>query len=75
MLYSLVKAHIKAEQGGMHLGDVRPRNIFINQDARVKVATSLSWPLEVSNIQKMMEKNAAYVAPEDLQKIGANNVF
>ena len=42
------KFHRKTEK----MGDVRPKNIFVNEDGKVKVATKYSWPREISNYEK-----------------------
>jgi len=54
---------------------VRPRNIFLNEEGKIKVANSLSWPSEVSNIQKAMDKVSTYLSPEDLARIGKSELF
>ncbi|MCB0371168.1 MAG: hypothetical protein KDD45_17565 [Bdellovibrionales bacterium] len=46
-----------------NLVDIRPNNIFLNEDGKIKVASSLSWPLESTNIQKAMDKEPTYLAP------------
>ena len=43
--------------------------------ARVKVANSLSWPLENNNIQKSLDKTHTYIAPEDLERINRGEFF
>lgn len=75
LLWGLSKARIQAVEVGEHLGDVRPRNIFLNEDGDIKVSNSLSWPLETSNVQKAMDKIATYLAPEDLDRISKNELF
>ena len=69
LLYSLVRANGQACQLNQQLVDLRPTNIFLNEDGNIKVSTNLSWPLEISNIQKAMDKEATYLAPEDLLQI------
>jgi len=71
----LAYARHQATAAGEKLGDVRPRNIFLNEEGKIKVANSLSWPSEVSNIQKTMDKIATYIAPEDLGRVGKNELF
>lgn len=51
------------------MGDIRPRNIFLNREGEIKVSHSLAWPLEVTNLQKALDKIPTYLAPEDLDKI------
>jgi hypothetical protein len=75
LLYSLVRARNQAFQVGQNLLDIRPNNTFLNEDGRIKVASSLSWPMEISNIQKAMDKEATYLAPEDLERISRNEMF
>jgi hypothetical protein len=54
---------------GERLGDIRPENIFLNEVGNIRVSNSLSWPLEVTNLQKAYDKVVTYLAPEDLAKI------
>ncbi len=47
MLYSLVIAREEVVRCGVKgLGDVRPGNVFLNDEGRVKVGCVLSWPRE-----------------------------
>ncbi len=62
-MYSLVHAREQAAGVGEKLGDVRPRNVFLDENGGIKVTNSLSWPSEISNIQKTMDKIATYLAP------------
>ena len=57
------------------MGDVRPINIFLNEQGNIKVINQLSWPLEPTNIQKTMDKTATYVSPEDLRRISHGEYF
>ena len=68
----MVRARNQAFQVSQSLVDIRPSNIFLNQDGKIKVASSLSWPMEISNIQKAMDKEPTYLAPEDLERIAKN---
>lgn len=45
LLWGLAKARMQAHSAGEQLGDIRPRNIFLNETGDIKVANSLSWPL------------------------------
>lgn len=47
----------------------------MNEHGNIKVANSLSWPLEVSNIQKSYDKTVTYLAPEDFIKIAKGETF
>jgi hypothetical protein len=75
LLFSLVDARAQASAIGERLGDVRPKNIFLNEEGKIKVSNSLTWPLEVSNIQKSLDKIVTYLAPEDLIKIERGEAF
>ena len=44
LLYSIGKAREQAFAAEEKLGDVRPKNIFLNEDGNIKVANSLTWP-------------------------------
>ena len=37
---------------GYQIGDLQPRNIFLNAEQEVKVACKLSWPNQVSAYRK-----------------------
>jgi hypothetical protein len=41
----------------------------LNREGEIKVSHSLAWPLEVTNLQKALDKIPTYLAPEDLDKI------
>lgn len=69
MLLTLSEGRREAEAVGEGLGDIRPKNIFLNEEGKIKVSSSLSWPLENTNIQKSFDKVATYLAPEDLESI------
>jgi hypothetical protein len=53
---------------------VRPKNIFLNEKGSIRVANSLSWPLENTNVQKSFDKTPTYLAPEDLLKLQQGEV-
>ena len=40
--------------GGKKVGDIRPLNIFVNDNGQVKVANHLSWPSESNNYEKVL---------------------
>ena len=63
LLLSLAEARRQAATVGEWLGDVRPDNIFLNEAGNIKVSNSLSWPLEVNNLQKTFDKTVTYLAP------------
>lgn len=40
---------------GAKIGDVRPQNIFLNDEGKIKIVNIHSWPRELSNYQKSFE--------------------
>jgi serine/threonine protein kinase len=52
------------------LGDIKPGNVFISRDERVKVASIHSFPHETTNFAKLLSENSpsyeVLLAPEDL---------
>ena len=52
-------------QGEM-LGDVRPRNILLNEFGKIKIPTLRMWPKELNKYQKMIGNTVTYLAPEEL---------
>ncbi len=75
LLFSLIEGRKQAAAVGERLGDIRPDNIFLNEDGNIKVSNSLSWPLEVTNLQKAFDKTVTYLAPEDLTRIAKGETF
>ena len=45
------------QKNKLKLGDVRPQNIFINEDGQVKLANTYSWPNEENNYMKTVLNN------------------
>ena len=45
LLYSLIRANGQACQINQQIVDLRPTNIFLNEDGKIRVSTNLSWPL------------------------------
>ena len=39
---------------GHQVGDLQPRNIFLNAEQKVKVGCKLSWPCQVSAYRKVV---------------------
>lgn len=55
------------ENLGKKAGDIRPKNIFINEEGLIKVVTQFSFPDERVNYMKALEDyESAYLAPEEL---------
>lgn len=51
------------------VGDIRPQNVFLNSEGKVRVSSLLSWPREVSNFSKTFDNEKTYLAPEDMNKL------
>lgn len=65
LLYSLVHAAHDFKKIGTKIGDVRPSNIFINEEGQVKIANMFSWPNEPTNyIKTLDDSQKTYLAPE-----------
>jgi hypothetical protein len=46
------------------VGDIRPYNIFVNENGQVKLAGVYSWPREIENFLKTSyDKVLTYLAP------------
>ena len=66
LLLTVILAKKEAEEGGGELGDVRPRNILLNEQGCLKIPTLHSWPMEINKYQKMIGNTPTYVPPEEL---------
>ena len=51
LAYSMVKGAVIFHGEGKKV-DIRPENVFINEDGEIKLATELSWPGERTNYMK-----------------------
>ena len=60
-MYNLTAAKRDFAHHSAKLGDIRPRNIFINQGGDIKISNLLSWPSEGTNDQKVFEGTATYL--------------
>lgn len=73
MLYGLAMAKHDVEGRARQLGDIKPENIFINQDGKLKVANQFSWPDELPSFCKALDLNNAnyngLLAPEDVAEL------
>ena len=48
------------------IGDVRPHNIFINDQGQVKISNVYSWPHEVTNYTKVLDNEITYLGTNNL---------
>lgn len=70
LLHCLVSSARDFAKLEIKVGDVRPSNIFINEDGQIKVANVLSWPDERTNFEKTaFEKTSTYLSPEEADLI------
>ena len=69
MLFKIIKAEHTAKTLGELLGDVRPNNIFLNEEGNLKIASQCSWPHSTTAFEKGIEKIAAFVSPEDMDNL------
>ena len=69
-MYALVAAKKDATNRGEVLGDIKPENVFISRDEKVKVGCLRSFPEQLNNYQKLTSENTptynVMLAPEDL---------
>ncbi len=62
LLFQLCEAASIFHSKGMKIGDVRPRNIFLNNFERIKIGNRYSWPNETNNYEKcMFDKEQTYL--------------
>lgn len=70
LLYCLLSSARDFARLDSKIGDVRPYNIFINDEGQIKLASLLSFPHEKTNFQKTaFEKTPTYLAPEEVALI------
>jgi serine/threonine protein kinase len=70
LLHCLVSSARDFSKLEIKVGDIRPSNIFINEDGQIKVANVLSWPDESTNFEKTaFEKMPTYLSPEEADLI------
>ena len=57
----------------LRVGDIRPENIFVNDDGQLKVATQHSWPNEVSSYERYnFYHEPTLLAPEEMNDVQLN---
>ena len=54
---------------GNKVGDIRPHNVFLNQEGEAKVSSCYSWPREQTNFSKTFDNERTYLAPEDMVRL------
>jgi hypothetical protein len=74
LLYSLVSSAKDFNSIDKKVGDIRPYNIFINEEGQIKIANIFSWPYEKTNFEKTaFEKQLTYLSPEEMRLISKGN--
>jgi hypothetical protein len=70
-MYALVAAKVDAQARGETIGDIKPQNVFISCDEKIKVGCLHSFPYEKTNYAKFTDKlkpnHDVLLAPEDLK--------
>lgn len=64
MLFAIISSVREMDRLGMKVGDIRPHNIFVNENGQVKLSGVYSWPREVENTLKTSyDKVVTYLSP------------
>lgn len=58
LLYALVAAKVDANTRNELVGDIKPDNVFINKDEKIKVGCLHSFPFERTNYAKITDSIA-----------------
>jgi hypothetical protein len=75
LLFSLSSCAKDFSKIDRKIGDVRPHNIFINEEGQIKIANAFSWPYEKTNFEKTAyEKTRTYISPEEMALIEKGNL-
>jgi hypothetical protein len=69
LLLYLLRAQREAQQLGEVLGDVRPCNVFLNEEGSARVAGRNSWPAGCTAFELGVEKLPSFVSPEDMDAL------
>ena len=56
------------------VGDIRPKNIFLNESGNVKVGNLYSWPRASTNFTKSLQGENTFLAPEELIQLKNQNL-
>ena len=70
MLYTLADVGSKFHSYDKKVGDIRPKNICINEDGQMKLMSMNTFPQELDNYQKTFyDKEKTYLAPEEVKDL------
>lgn len=78
VLYSITAAKRDSKGYTNKLGDIKPSNIFVNDEGKIKVASIFSWPRELPSYTKLVDQGGlnfnGLLAPEDFPLLQNNNL-
>jgi hypothetical protein len=78
VLYALTAAKEDIKKHSSKLGDIKPENIFVNDEGKLKVANVYSWPNELPSFSKALDFDKlsfnGLLAPEDLALLQSNHL-
>lgn len=78
MLFALVTAKVDVRKHGGRVGDIKPANVFIDNERRAKVVNLFSSTRETSAFEKAKDfENSALnvlLAPEDLPELAKHAI-
>lgn len=71
LLYSLLSCAEIFHVRKLKIGDIRPENVFMNEEGMIKVASQYSFPNESVNYEKtlMNREVVTYLAPEEVKDL------
>jgi serine/threonine protein kinase len=72
LLFSMSKAQRQNHPNDYIIGDIRPSNIFLNEEGSVKIANRDTWPYYKNKLEKALSNQPTYLAPEELRSIADN---
>lgn len=66
LLYNTLDSCKDFENMNLNVGDIRPKNILLNDVGKLKLISMYSWPGEMSGLEKVLTGTGekCYLAPE-----------
>lgn len=78
MLFALAAAKQDIKKHSKKLGDIKPENVFVNEEGLIKVANVFSWTSELPSFTKAVDQVKlefnGLLAPEDLILLQNNRI-
>lgn len=74
LLLCIVKADGEARSAGDCLVDIRPNNVFQDEEAKIKIASLSSWPHSHTAFERAMLRLPAFVSPEDMANLAKGSL-